>query len=249
MAYLEFNNVALTYDPKAGPILEDFQLQIGATEFVSLVGKSGCGKTSLLKLAAGLLQPSDGQVTLDGKAIEQPHDDVGVVFQTPTLLEWLTVRDNVLLPISLQRTIRSTDITEADNLLELVGLSEFSEHYPLTLSGGQQSRVAIARAIIQKPVLLLLDEPFAALDALTREALQDDLLNLCELSGMTVLFITHDISEAVYLSDRVIVMRDGQSFLDLSVSLSKPRDMSVRFGAEFNRLCLTARTAMMEPIT
>lgn len=223
--------------------------QIARGEVHSLVGRSGCGKTTLLKLAAGLLLPDAGTVTVDGQALRKPGSQLGFVFQAPTLLEWKTVLDNVLLPVTLQRKPLPADRARADELLALMGLSGLGRRFPTELSGGQQSRVAIARALLLAPSLLLLDEPFAALDAITREELQDDFLRICRLAQTTVFFVTHDISEAVYLADRVAVMADGKITDDLAVDLPWPRGRELRYGVLFNAVCAQVRRAMDGGVT
>ncbi len=181
---------------------------------------------------------------IDGAALEGPGPRIGFVFQQPTLLDWLSVLDNVLLPLSLKRSVGEADRETARALLDRVGLSAFAARHPAQLSGGQQSRVAVARALITQPALLLLDEPFAALDALTREELQDDLLALCGLQATTVLFVTHDIGEAVYLADRVAIMAGGRLHHDLAIDLPRPRARAMRYGPAFNALCRELRQAM-----
>ena len=225
-------------------VVNQVDWQIARGEVHSLVGRSGCGKTTLLKLAAGLLLPDAGTVTVDGQALRKPGSQLGFVFQAPTLLEWKTVLDNVLLPVTLQRKPLPADRARADELLALMGLSGLGRRFPTELSGGQQSRVAIARALLLAPSLLLLDEPFAALDAITREELQDDFLRICRLAQTTVFFVTHDISEAVYLADRVAVMADGKITDDLAVNLPWPRGRELRYGAPFNAVCAQVRRAM-----
>ena len=202
-----------------------------------LVGRSGCGKTTLLKLAAGLLQPHSGRIVQkNGQAIK-PGPELGYMFQAPTLLEWQRVLENVLLPVSLQRKPQAHDIDRAQELLGKLGLGTLARQYPRQLSGGQQSRVALARALILQPELLLLDEPFAALDAITRGELQDDLMRLCHLQKTTVLFVTHDIGEAVYLGNRVGVMHAGRMLADMAIELPSPRTQSMRHSAVFNEYC------------
>ena len=191
-----------------------------------------------------MLHSDEGSIRLQGSEVVKPSPQCGFVFQSPTLLEWKTVIDNVLLPITLKRKITEEDRKQALELLELVGLASYDDRYPSQLSGGQQSRVAIARALVQKPSLLFLDEPFAALDAITREELQDDLLRICKLHNTTVLFITHDISEAVYLSDVVAVMEQGEIVYQSTVQLERPRKLEMRYAAYFNELCLTLRRVM-----
>lgn len=220
----------------------DWAMPHGA--FHCLVGRSGSGKTTLLKLAAGLLLPDQGSVRIDGVALDGPGPRIGFVFQQPTLLDWLSVIDNVLLPISLKRRPQPQDREKARALLDLVSLGAYAQRHPAQLSGGQQSRVAVARSLITEPDLLLLDEPFAALDALTREELQDDLLALCALNATTVLFVTHDINEAVYLADRVAIMAAGRLHHALAIDLPRPRSREMRYDQPFNALCRDLRQAM-----
>jgi len=220
----------------------DWAIPRGA--FHCLVGRSGCGKTTLLKLAAGLLLPQEGCVRIGGTVLTGPGARIGFVFQQPTLLDWLSVLDNVLLPLSLKRGLRSEDREKARDLLDLVSLGDYAQRHPGQLSGGQQSRVAVARALITQPDLLLLDEPFAALDALTREELQDDLLALCAHQATTVLFVTHDIGEAIYLADRVAIMAAGRLHHEMPVDLPRPRGRELRYGQPFNALCRELRQAM-----
>ena len=179
-----------------------------------------------------------------GKDVAAPSRNVGFVFQSPSLLEWRTVLDNVLLPISLHQTVTQANRTAAEELLELVGIKEHTNRYPRQLSGGQQSRVALARALITEPAGLLMDEPFAALDAITREELQDDLLQLATIRNTTVLFVTHDIGEAVYLADRVAVMDAGRIVFSADVDLPRPRNQTQRYSTAFNAACLDLRHAM-----
>lgn len=243
MAFLDFDDVGFTF-PGWSPVVRGIDWRIGEGEFHCLVGRSGCGKTTLLKLAAGLLVPDTGSVRLQGRQLLAPGPQLGFVFQSPTLLEWHRVMDNVLLPVSLQRTATPRDIANARELLELLGLAAHAQHYPRQLSGGQQSRVALARALILQPALLLLDEPFAALDAITRGELQDDLLHMCALRRTTVLFVTHDIAEAVYLADRVAVMDSGRIVQEIQLGLPRPRIAAMRYGAPFNQRCEQVREAM-----
>jgi NitT/TauT family transport system ATP-binding protein len=243
MSFLTIEDVTYSYHEK-NPVLHRINWEIKKGEFHCLLGKSGCGKTTLLKLAAGLLQSDEGSIMLQGSKVVKPSPECGFVFQSPNLLEWKTVIDNVLLPISLKRKITKDDYNQALELLELVGLGSYYDRYPLQLSGGQQSRVAIARALIQKPSLLFLDEPFASLDAITREELQDDLLRMCNMHNITVLFITHDISEAVYLSDVVAVMAQGEIVFQSPVELERPRMMKMRYESYFNELCLSLRQVL-----
>lgn len=243
MSFLTMEDVTFRYQGKH-PVIQHINWEMKQGEFHCLLGRSGCGKTTLLKLAAGLLQADTGRIHLQGSEITKPSLECGFVFQSPNLLEWKTVTENVLLPIKLKRKVTGKDRTQALELLELVGLASYSDQYPLQLSGGQQSRVAIVRALIQKPSLLLMDEPFAALDAITKEELQDELLQLCHLHNMTVLFITHDISEAVYLADVVGVMDKGEIVYQSTVELQRRRNMQVRYESYFNELCFKLRQVM-----
>ena len=241
--FLALDNVGFTY-PGWPPVVNAVDWDIAEGEFHCLVGRSGCGKTTLLKLAAGLLRPDTGSIRLQGRELLAPGPQLGFVFQSPTLLEWHRVIDNVLLPVSLQHTPMAHEVARAEQLLALLGLSAHARHYPRQLSGGQQSRVALARALILEPALLLLDEPFAALDAITRGELQDDLLQMCRRRRTTVMFVTHDIAEAVYLGDRVAVMDGGRIVQDIRIDVPKPRAPDVRYGAVFNRHCAQVRAAM-----
>jgi len=243
MHFLEVDKVGFTY-PGWPPVVNDVDWDIAEGEFHCLVGRSGCGKTTLLKLAAGLLRPDTGTIMLQGRELLAPGPQLGFVFQSPTLLEWHRVIDNVLLPVSLQHAPTAAEIDKAQQLLALLGLSTHARHYPRQLSGGQQSRVALARALILEPSLLLLDEPFAALDAITRGELQDDLLHMCSMRRTTVMFVTHDIAEAVYLGDRVAVMDSGRIVQDIRIDVPKPRAPEIRYGAAFNEHCAQVRAAM-----
>jgi NitT/TauT family transport system ATP-binding protein len=243
MSFLFLDNVTYRYNEGAN-IITNTSWKINKGEFHSLVGRSGCGKTTFLKIASGLLQPNTGAVYLKEDQLLQPGSDAGFVFQAPTLLEWKKVIDNILLPITLKQKSTMEEQERAHSLLELMGLVDYRNHYPGELSGGQQSRVAIARALIKNPSILFLDEPFAALDAITREELQDDLIKLCQLHHTTVLFITHDITEAIYLSNRVAIMEKGQITYDFQVHLPQPRNVETKYTPAFNELCLKVRHVM-----
>jgi NitT/TauT family transport system ATP-binding protein len=220
------------------PTVDGADLEVEQGAFHCLVGRSGCGKTTLLKLAAGLLVPQQGRVVFAGRA-----QDIGFVFQVPNLLEWLRVIDNVLLPVSLHHKPKQEEMDRALQLLEQLGLREHANKLPRQLSGGQQSRVALARALILKPSLLLLDEPFAALDAITREELQRDLLAMCRLQRTTVLFVTHDIAEAVYLGDVVDVVEGGRIAQEIAIALPE-RTSALRTSAAFAQSCGQVRAAL-----
>lgn len=243
MSFLALRQVGFTF-PGWPPVVSQVDWDVEEGEFHCLVGRSGCGKTTLLKLAAGLLHPDEGHIRLRGAELLAPGPALGFVFQSPTLLEWHRVLDNVLLPVSLQHRPTAAEIDKAQQLLVQLGLSAHVRHYPRQLSGGQQSRVALARALILEPSLLLLDEPFAALDAITREELQDDLLQMCRTRRTTVLFVTHDIAEAVYLADRVAVMEGGRIAADIRVDLGRPRTTATRTSAAFVQHCARVREAM-----
>ncbi len=241
--FLSMRQVSYRY-PDAPVAVSDVDWLMPAGAFHCLLGRSGCGKSTLLKLASGLLLPEAGSVSLEGQPVCGPSPATGFVFQAPTLLEWLSVLQNVLLPVSLQRSPDAADTAHAQALLDELGLETMHDRYPRQLSGGQQSRVAIARALLTQPRLLLMDEPFAALDALTREELQDILLAVCRQHGTSVLFVTHDIAEAVYLADRVAVMNRGRIACEKSIALARPRSPGLRHSTQFNAICASLRQVM-----
>jgi len=240
--FLDLKHVSFAY-PDEAPIISCLSLSLAAGDFHCLVGRSGCGKTTLLKCAAGLLRPTSGTVRIDGKPLSGPSRHVGFVFQTPSLLEWRTVRDNVLLPIALHRRVTRLDHDHALGLLAQMGIADHADRYPQNLSGGQQSRVALARALVTNPPALCMDEPFAALDAITRDELQNDLRQLTRASGTTVLFVTHDISEAVRLASHVSVMDAGQITRSLNVDLPVLAD--AQYATKAAALGQEIRTALM----
>src|SRR6266704_3083719 len=186
--------------------LAGISVEIGAGEFITIVGQSGCGKTTLLKILAGLLQRSAGSVTLRGRPVDEPSRDIGIVFQDPVLLPWRTVFDNVMLPVEVLGLEGKASANRARERLGLVGLAGFEDKYPHELSGGMRQRVAVARTWAADPEIILMDEPFAAVDAMTRLTLQEELVRLCAATAKTVFFITHSVDEAVFLADRVLVM-------------------------------------------
>ncbi len=212
-------------------------------EFISLVGPSGCGKSTLLRMLAGLIPPSDGEIRVAGEPVREPRPDVGIVFQQPVLLPWLTVIDNILLPVKISRQKDRTYRERAEQLLALVGLEGFGDRLPWQLSGGMQQRAAICRALILEPRVLLMDEPFGALDALTREEMGFELLRIWSEVGATVLFITHSISESVLLSDRVFVMsrRPGRIIKQVDVGIARPRGVDSFRDPEFTELAAELR--------
>jgi len=219
--------------------LSGIDFTIPAGQFVAILGPSGCGKSTLLRVIAGLTDASGGTVTIGGRAVKGPDPVVGIAFQRPVLLPWMTVRQNIALPAELEGRWSAAEIARrVDALLAMVRLPEAGTKMPNELSGGMQQRVAIARALLKDPGLLLMDEPFGALDALTREHLHDELLAIWERNRPTVVFVTHDIAEAVYLADRVLVMgvRPGRIIADIPMPLGRPRDEGVRGLPEFARL-------------
>lgn len=210
--------------------LAKVSLEVQAGEFLSLVGPSGCGKSTLLKIIAGLLKPSAGEVHLEGKLIEGPRDDIGLMFQTPTLFPWRTTVRNITLPLEIRKEPNEDWDARVAEVLNLVKLNGFEHHYPRELSGGMQQRVALSRLLVSDPKLMLLDEPFGALDEFTREHLNTELARISEYEGKTTIFVTHNIAEAVFLSDRVAVMgtKPGRILDVVEVPLPRPRTAAIR---------------------
>lgn len=239
---IDVSAVSKTFHARDGSqtlALANTSFRVTAGEFVSLVGPSGCGKSTLLRMIAGLIPPSLGCVMLGQEPVTEPSPLIGIAFQRPVLLPWLTVRDNVALPAELAGRMPRREINRrVDALLEMVRLGGNGSRMPGELSGGMQQRVAIARALMTDPGVLLMDEPFGALDALTREHLNDELLEIWARNRPTIIFVTHDISEAVYLSDRVIVMaaRPGRVIAEIPVDLPRPRNDRTRADPDFARL-------------
>lgn len=207
--------------------LDGISLEVRANEFITLVGRSGCGKSTLLRIIAGLLPATEGRVVIDGETVHGPRRDVSFMFQRPALLPWRSVIDNVLLPVEIHRLDTRAYRKRAVELLELVGLEGFGERRPWELSGGMQQRAALCRALIVSPRILLMDEPFAALDALTREELSLELQRIWTEHRTTIVFVTHSIEEAVLLADRVVVMspRPGRILEEVPVTLPRPRTL------------------------
>lgn len=238
---IKIKNVSKSYETDGGPIeaLRDVSIEIKPGEFLAVVGPSGCGKSTLLKMVAGLLSVTKGSITIDEQVIKGPYTNLGIVFQRDLLLEWRTIIDNVLLQVEFRKLPRESYRERALELLSLVGLEKFENRYPSELSGGMRQRVAICRALLHNPPILLMDEPFGALDALTREQIGLDLQTICSNSNISVLFITHSISEAVFLADRVLVMspRPGQIKEILDTNLPRPRDLHIKDTVKFNQMC------------
>jgi NitT/TauT family transport system ATP-binding protein len=220
-------DVSMTYPARAGaPVtaLEGVDLYVGRNEFVTLVGPSGCGKSTVLKIVAGLVAPSHGDVTLDEEQVLHPSSDVGLVFQQPVLLPWRSVMQNITLPLEVLGTGNAASRkARARELLDLVGLSAYADHHPSELSGGMQQRVSIARALAHDPSVLLMDEPFGALDALTRDQMTMELMRIWTQASKTVLFVTHSVPEAVLLADRVVVMTPSPGRIERIVPIDLPR--------------------------
>lgn len=228
MPAIRFERLGQVFETRSGrtEALRDVSFDVARHEFVSILGPSGCGKSTLLRMIAGLLKPTSGSVEVFGLPVTAPRDDIGIVFQKPTLLPWATVEDNVVFP-ARHKTGRVTahERERAGELLKMVGLSGFEKRLPDELSGGMQQRVGIARALLMDPDILLMDEPFSALDALTREVMGFDLLRIFSERPKTVVFITHSVSEAALLSDRVLVMtgRPGSILTEVTVPVGRPR--------------------------
>ena len=242
------SDLRLVFGVSPAPIvaLDGVSLEIADGEFVAIVGTSGCGKTSLLRLLGGLIAPSAGQVRFRGDILSGPRPEIGFVFQQPTLMPWRTALDNVMLPLEIRAMPAQDRQTRAQELLRMVGLAGFEGRRPRELSGGMQQRVALARALAFDPAVLLLDEPFGALDALTRERMNLELLKLWQEQRRTVILVTHSIQEAVFLADRVLVMspRPGRICAALDVTLPRPRTLDVLSTAAFAALAHQVRLAI-----
>ncbi|WP_151445952.1 ABC transporter ATP-binding protein [Lacisediminimonas profundi] len=228
--------------------LQDISLDIAPGEFVSILGPSGCGKSTFLRCVAGLEESSSGELLVQNQPVQGPPDNIGMVFQRDALLEWRTVEKNVMLPIEFKKKKVAAYRDKMAGLLKLAGLSDFSRSFPGQLSGGMRQRAAICRALIDDPALLLMDEPFGALDALTRDQMNVELQRIWMEIGNTVLFVTHGIAEAVFLGDRVVVFspRPGRIAEVLTIDLPRPRKLSVRETPEFGRYCTRIRELFEE---
>jgi NitT/TauT family transport system ATP-binding protein len=237
-AEIRIADVSMRYSTVSGEsvlALERVSLDIRRREFICVVGTSGCGKTTLLRIVAGLVRQTRGRVSLREREVSGPSADVGIVFQGPVLLPWKTVLENVMIPVVVLGLDREVHRRRAAELLELVGLSGFENKYPRELSGGMQQRASIARALVHSPSLLLMDEPFGALDAMTRETMNLELQRIAKDARITVLFITHSIQEAVFLGDRVVVMtpRPGRVAETLDIELPRPRELDAMSTPQF----------------
>ena len=243
--FVEFRNVYLSYDGQQTFAVEDISLAIAPGEFVAIVGPSGCGKSTFMKLATGLKPPSRGEVDVEGERVTRTLKIVGMAFQAPTLLPWRTTLDNVLLPLEIVEPYRSTFkrdreayAARARSLLKTVGLEGYEDTYPWQLSGGMQQRASICRALVHQPKMLMLDEPFGALDAFTREELWCVLRDLHAEQRFTVILVTHDLREAVFLADTVYVMskRPGRILARREIDIPRPRDLEVTYADHFTDL-------------
>ena len=240
MASIEARNLTKTYASRDGDVvaLQDVSLRVTDSEFVAILGPSGCGKSTLLRILDGLTSADGGQVLMDGRPIERPTQERGFVFQSFNLFPWRTVRGNIEFGMEIKGASKVERKRVSQRLIELVGLQGFEGKYPHELSGGMQQRVGIARALAIDPAVLLMDEPFGALDAQTREDMQDELLRIWAAARKTVLFVTHSIEEAIYLSDRVLIMtpRPGRVLAVLDIPFDRPRSESHRTLPEFSAL-------------
>ena len=251
MSAVEITNISKAFNLGSSnqvAAITDINLSIASGEFVSLIGPSGCGKSTLLRLIANLLEPTSGELVVNGKSAKQARldQDYGMAFQQSGLFEWRTVAKNIELPLELKGWDQTKRQARATEMLELVKLSDFANHFPWQLSGGMQQRVAIARALAVHPSLLLMDEPFGALDEMTREHMQSELLSICRRSGTTVVFVTHSIPEAVYLSNRVVVMspRPGRVTQIVDVGIEGERNDATRDNAVFFKGITAVREAL-----
>jgi NitT/TauT family transport system ATP-binding protein len=245
---VDLQGVAREFVTRSGRVLavEAMSIKVREREFVAILGPSGCGKSTLLKMIAGLLPPSRGKVLVDGRPVTEPLERLGMVFQSPVLLRWRTVINNVLFPAEALGQRDEAMLRRALGLLKLVGLQGFEQKYPHELSGGMAQRVSLARALLLDPSLLLMDEPFGALDALTRDEMGFELLHIWQERPKTVLFVTHSISESVLLADRVLVMtpRPGRLSLDVTIDLPRPRSARMRTLARFGEVVAVLQDAM-----
>ncbi|WP_370212004.1 ABC transporter ATP-binding protein [Roseovarius sp.] len=249
-SFLSLTDIGVTYNSVRGSTnaIDNLTIDLADGEFVAVLGPSGCGKSTMLRLIAGLLQPTKGEVALRGKPIDGPNPDVGIVFQSPTLLPWKTVRQNVMMPIRALK-LKEADYTDwCDELLSIAGISDFASAYPHELSGGMQQRVGICRGLIHKPKLLLMDEPFAALDAMTRERMGSELQSIWMKTRKSVFFITHSIQEAIFLADKIVVLSERPSRVieTIEVDLPRPRGPSTQSLPTFGNLSAHLRQHFLD---
>jgi NitT/TauT family transport system ATP-binding protein len=239
------NDLSKTYTTRRGPVeaVRKSSFEVKRGEFVALVGPSGCGKSTILKIAAGLIPASEGTVTVSGEPAKAGRHDVGIMFQSPVLLPWRTVLDNVLLPMEIFRLTSAEAKKRAEELLNTVGLGGFGDKYPWELSGGMQQRASLARVLVYEPDILLMDEPFSALDEFTREHLNVELAKIHETYSRSVLYVTHNIQEAVFLADRVVVMKPhpGEILDVVDTKLPRPRSLDVLLEEKTTRLVTEIR--------
>jgi len=255
-SFVSLNDVSLSYGGEQGLLaVSGLSMSVRKGEFAAVVGPSGCGKSTLMKLTTGLVRPQKGQIAVDGKRVSGPISIVGMAFQNPSLLPWRTTLDNIMLPLEIvephrQRLGRHRDeyVAKAESVLELVGLKGFGAKFPWQLSGGMQQRSNLCRALIHDPALLMLDEPFGALDAFTREELWGVIRDLHAAKGFTVILVTHDLREAVYLADRVFVMsaRPGRVIQERTIDFARPRPIDLIYKAEFNEIVHELREKIAE---
>ncbi len=242
------DHLQMTFSPAEAPLeaLAEADFEVAPNEFVCLIGPSGCGKSTLLRILGGLVCPTGGQVLLNGVPLRSPQRKIGYVFQRSNLMPWRSALRNVMLPLEIQGVSHVEAEQRAHELLDLVGLSDFAASLPRDLSGGMRQRVALARALIHDPDVLLLDEPFGALDALTRERMNWELLRIWQARRKTVLMVTHDIQEAVFLSDRVLTMspRPGRIERDVAIDLPRPRALDDLYNPRFLELARILREAL-----
>lgn len=246
---IQIEGVTKTYASDAGDILalDTINLDIRSGEFVSVVGPSGCGKSTLLRCIGGLIPATDGTISIGGKQIHGPDSRIGYVFQKAVLLPWRTVEDNLLLPFEISGKPTDENRVGVQKILDMVGLSSYAQHRPTELSGGMQQRVSVARALVMAPAILMMDEPFGALDAQTRETMNEELLRIWQKAGTTIVFVTHDIGEALFLSDRIVVMsaQPGAIHNIIDVDIPRPRHFDqVESDKRFWKMRNTIREAL-----
>ncbi len=250
--FVNVQNVVKTYVTGKSQIcaLDDISFSVNKEEFVAIVGPSGCGKTTVLRVILGLIPKTNGTVIIDGKEVVDPQPSVGMVFQSPALLPWRRVIDNIMLPIEVLRLNVDDYVEKAQDLIKLVGLAGFENKYPWELSGGMRQRVSICRALIHDPGLLLMDEPFGALDAFTREKMNVELLRIWRETKKTIIFVTHNIMESAFLADRVVVMtpRPGRVAKIVKININRPRELAIQNTDEFGAYVTTIRDCIDESV-